>query len=328
MAASWTDTSGNFWLFGGIGSDSVGKSGPLNDLWEFNPTEKTWTWVSGSSELVEEDSSGDYGQIAIYGTLGSAAANNVPGGRYGSVSWLDQSGNLWLFGGYGYGSTSIQGNLNDLWEFSPTTKEWTWVSGADTVNASGSYGVLGTPAATNIPGSRYESASWTDTNGNFWLYGGNGYVSAGENGNFNDLWEFDPTTKEWTWINGSSTANAPAVYGTMGTASTSNTPGARWQAVSWIDSSGNLWLFGGDAYNDLWKFNPTANTWTWVGGSSTSGEASYGTEGVAAASNVPGGREGSVSWEDSSGNMWLFGGAGIDSTGTEGYLNDLWRYQP
>ena len=334
MAVSWTDSSGNFWLFGGIGYDSTpltpfGRLGDLNDLWEFSPATKEWTWMSGSSKLVEEDSYGDYGQIGVYGTLGVAGASNVPGGRYGSVSWLDQSGNLWLFGGYGYASTSTEGNLNDLWKFSPATKEWTWVSGSDSVNATGVYGSLGMASTNNVPGSRYESVSWVDTSANLWLFGGSGFVGAGVgNGQFNDLWEFDPTTKEWTWVSGSNTANASAVYGTLGTGSTNNTPGARSGAVSWTDSSGGFWLFGGDSPNDLWKFNSTAKTWTWENGSSTSGAATYGTEGVAAASNVPGARGGSVSWVDSSGNLWLFGGAGNDSTGTNGDLNDLWRYQP
>jgi len=31
-AISWTDSSGNFWLFAGIGPDSVGNQGALNDL--------------------------------------------------------------------------------------------------------------------------------------------------------------------------------------------------------------------------------------------------------------------------------------------------------
>ncbi len=285
--------------------------------------------MSGSSKLVEEDSYGDYGQIGVYGTLGVAGASNVPGGRYGSVSWLDQSGNLWLFGGYGYASTSTEGNLNDLWKFSPATKEWTWVSGSDSVNATGVYGSLGMASTNNVPGSRYESVSWVDTSANLWLFGGSGFVGAGVgNGQFNDLWEFDPTTKEWTWVSCSNTANASAVYGTLGTGSTNNTPGARSGAVSWTDSSGGFWLFGGDSPNDLWKFNSTSKTWTWENGSSTSGAATYGTEGVAAASNVPGARGGSVSWVDSSGNLWLFGGAGNDSTGTNGDLNVLWRYQP
>ncbi len=37
-------------------------------------------------------------------------------------SWIDSSGNLWLFGGYGYDSTGTVGKLNDLWQYSPTTE--------------------------------------------------------------------------------------------------------------------------------------------------------------------------------------------------------------
>ena len=54
----------------------------------------------------------------------------------------------------------------------------------------------------------------------------------------------------------------------------------------------------------------------------------YGTQGTASVGNVPGGRNSSSSWIDSSGNLWLFGGIGYDSTGTVGYLNDLWQYNP
>jgi hypothetical protein len=36
------------------------------------------------------------------GELGVLDSNNVPGGRYNSVSWTDNSGNLWLFGRIGY----------------------------------------------------------------------------------------------------------------------------------------------------------------------------------------------------------------------------------
>ena len=47
------------------------------------------------------------------------------------------------------------------------------------------------------------------------------------------------------------------------------------------------------------------------------GEAGiYGTLGVASSSNFPGGRVGAISWADSSGNLWLFGGNGYDSAGT------------
>jgi hypothetical protein len=36
-AASWTDASGNFWVFGGSGSDESGSSVALNGLWKFHP---------------------------------------------------------------------------------------------------------------------------------------------------------------------------------------------------------------------------------------------------------------------------------------------------
>lgn len=61
----------------------------------------------------------------------------------------------------------------------------------------------------------------------------------------------------WTWVSGSNALNQPGVYGTQGVASTTNIPGARYGSISWVDSSDNLWLFGGNNntgyLNDLWK---------------------------------------------------------------------------
>jgi N-acetylneuraminic acid mutarotase len=140
----------------------------------------------------------------VYGTLGVAAASNVPGGRWNPVGWIDGSGNLWLFGGQGLDSTGTGGWLNDLWEFSPTTKEWTWMGGSNTTYANatqyqpdrgqpGVYGTEGVPATTNVPGGRYSAVSWTDNSGNFWLFGGAGHDStAAQIGGLNDLWRYQP----------------------------------------------------------------------------------------------------------------------------------------
>ena len=144
----------------------------------------------------------------------------------------------------------------------------------------------------------------------------------------NDLWKFNGTN--WTWISGSNTVNQVGTYGTKGVAAASNVPGSKYAAVSWIDSNGNLWLFGGsslDCLNDLWKFDGT--NWTWISGSNTVNQVGiYGTKGVAAAGNVPGTREGAISWIDGSGNLWLFGGSGYGTSGEHGYLNDLWKGKP
>jgi len=329
-AASWTDRSGNLWLLGGAGFDSSGGEGDLNDLWRYSISSGQWTWVSGSSTVSVK---------GIYGTQGSAAATNVPGGRYGAVTWTDSSGNLWLFGGYGHDSMGTEFYLNDLWQYSISSGQWTWVKGSSTAGAMGIYGTKGSAAATNVPGAREYAVSWMDSSGNLWLIGGNGYDSAGTNvGYLNDLWEFSPASGQWVWVSGSSTAGESGIYGTQGNAAAGDVPGARYGAVSWTDTSGNLWLFGGDGYdagglkgylNDLWQFSPASGLWTWVSGSlSLDAPGVYGTQGSAAAANVPGTHEGAVSWTDSSGNLWLFGGFATDSGGNEGYMHDLWRFSP
>jgi hypothetical protein len=51
-----------------------------------------------------------------------------------------------------------------------------------------------------------------------------------------------------------------------------------------------------------------AAAFTWVGGSNIPDASGvYGTQGVAAATNLPRARDGGVTWTDSSGNLWLFG---------------------
>src|SRR6202034_2147530 len=91
-------------LFFGVGSSIV----PQNE----------WTWMSGSMSA---------NQWGIYGTVDQASASNVPGARQSPVTWTDTSGNLWLFGGYGYDSVGTLLPMNDLWKYS--WSQWTWVSG-------------------------------------------------------------------------------------------------------------------------------------------------------------------------------------------------------
>ena len=305
--------------------------------------------MGGSSVLTQNDN-GEKGQPGVYGTQGQPSAANIPGGRLGAVSWTDKDGNFWLFGGAGLDSAETFGFLNDLWEFNPSTKEWTWVSGSNTIAAfnggqPGIYGQQGTPAATNTPGGRSGALGSTDANGNLWLFGGAGFDAAGTNGNLNDLWEFSPSTREWTWVGGSSilgvNGTVAGVYGTLGSLTAGSFPGSRNNGVAWTSKDGSLWLFGGyggstpgqfGPLNDLWRYVPSTNQWAWMGGSSTTLQPGvYGQLSTPAPGNVPGARDGAGAWVDNDGNFWLFGGTGfalVGSADAEGDLNDLWKFDP
>ena len=329
-AASWVDPSGRLWLFGGRNFDAYDHYPPIyfgsfNDLWMFDPATLQWTWISGSD--IKD-------QWGVYGTKGVAAPTNVPGARCLAASWVDPSGRLWLFGGDGMDSAGNPIPLNDLWRFDPESQEWTWIAGCrSNARTFGVYGTKGTPAPTNIPGGRVSSASWLDPQGNFWLFGGSGFDGSGHAGLLNDLWKFDPQRLAWTWVSGSDSIDPQGVYGTRGLSAPANEPSGREAAASWVDPSGGLWIYGGhgydtavmtnELYDDLWKYDPMANAWTWIGGSDLPGQYGvYGTQGVSSEKNSPGQREGAVSWFDPSGKFWLFGGHAYG----EGLFSDLWRY--
>ena len=323
---SWTDASGNFWLFGGSGYSSTGSIGTLNDLWKYNTATGQWTWMSGSSST---------NQTGTYGTKGIAASTNMPGGHFYSVSWTDASGNLWLFGGSGFAVSSNSGFLNDLWKYNTTTGQWTWMGGSSSTNQFGTYGTQGTAASTNKPSARDRSSQWTDASGNVWLFGGYGYAATTVTGSLNDLWKYNMATNEWTWMSGASTINPFASYGTQGIAAATNVPGAHLGSIPWTDASGNLWLFAGQGYtassggnlNDLWNYDISTGLWTWMGGSSSTNQTgTYGTQGTAASTNIPGGRNAGMSWTDASGDFRLFGGFGFGASGSAGRLNDMWKY--
>ncbi len=349
--AAWT-VGGKMILFGGLGFELGGnaqpdtRSGFLNDMWTCDETATGTDYCEW--ELNEApDMSGNF-PIAQNDNLGPST---IPGGRWGSATWADGSGNLWLFGGQGVGADNI-GLLGDLWKFSGGA--WTHVSGSLNVNQPGTY-----TGGTLLPGARWSPVSWTDHNGNFWMFGGFGYDKNGTVGFLNDLWEYTGGT--WVYVSSvipnSNVINQSGVYGTQGTPAAGNTPGSRQTAVAWTDATGNLWLFGGEGLdsagtpngilNDLWEYSITNNQWVWVAGSNTANQTgNYGLAPVIGPANTataagtvgltqtagifPGSRWGANGWTDHNGNLWLFGGWGQDSTGTNGngYLNDLWAYVP
>jgi N-acetylneuraminic acid mutarotase len=326
-ASQWTDDNGDLWLMGGDGFGESGVSGMLNDLWYFNTTTKIWTWKGGDKTVNKH---------GVYGTKGSPAPGNWPGGRYGASSWIDLSGNLWLFGGFGYGESGVASYLNDLWKLDPATMLWTWVSGDKTLNNTGVYGAKGIEDFSNNPGGRKLSGSWTDSSGHFWLMGGFGYPEAGTPGLLTDLWRFNPSTGKWAWESGLKTINIHGSYGVQGIPGSSNHPGSRRSPATFVDEFNDLWLFGGSGYalsgvegllNDTWKYDQIEKMWIWVSGDKLINQSGvYGIQDEYGESNIPGAREGAAMWVDGMGTAWMFGGLGLDEAGSSGALNDLWSF--
>jgi N-acetylneuraminic acid mutarotase len=147
--------------------------------------------------------------------MGTPAAGNTPGGRLNAETWVDSSGNFWLYGGGGFDAAGNTGALSDLWRFNPSTNQWTWMGGSTIVPVNSGCngcsrgqlpvpGTLGIPAQGNTPGGLSDAMTWSDKNGNLWLFGGWGYTPSGYAGLPNDVWEFNPSINQWAWMGGDS----------------------------------------------------------------------------------------------------------------------------
>ncbi|RLA64932.1 MAG: hypothetical protein DRQ89_02605 [Epsilonproteobacteria bacterium] len=328
-SSNWADNNGNIYLQGGIGYGQEGASNTmiLYYLWKYD------TKINDFIALKRGTSGGAYPS----GTLPATSADANPSGRYGAATWTDPTGKLlWLFGGFGHsseggswGSSPPTGQLNNLWRYDIATTQWTWVSGSKLENPMGVYGTKGV-AGDGHPGGRSRTAEWKDSSGNLWVFGGKGFVASGSAGYLNDMWKYDVSVNKWIWMDGSSSINNIGNYSTG-----EQLPKAREGAVSWVDSSGNFWMFGGsisdsEFLSDLWKYDSskTSNRWTLIKGDDKTNQAGvYGVQGEIDPANQPGARDRAAGFTDNRGNLWLFGGYGSGSVADDpGFMNDLWRY--
>ncbi len=310
----WTDSSGNFWIFGGdiayYNSINGWSKYVGDDFWKYNIATNQWTWINGHSYFSST--------YSYHGIKGVPSLLNYPGARDRATTWTDKAGNLWLFGGYGKDGNDSLGNLNDLWMFNTSTNLWTWISGDSTKFSIGNYGVKGVEAANYAPRSRTCGQGWTDSSGNLWLFGGT---------QLNDLWRFNVSSRKWAWMNGEKKLKPDANWGTKNVSTTTNTPGYfenldySSNLFIWIDKNDLIWLFNSQ-YNPyrtdnqwgiIWKYNRFINQWTWVSGDTSTFNINlsnyYGVQGVAIPNNLPISAPTNSDWVDKEGNFWLMEGA-------------------
>ena len=283
-----------------------------------------WTWKAGDTSI---------------NVAGVYSGTMKPGGRRGSRA-VPLTSKMILFGGYGRDGAGAQGYLNDIWEFDEATRSWNFRKGGSVVDQYATYGTLGSASPSNVPGARHSGATWTDGVGGIWLFGGYGLTTLSvAAGHLNDIWSYDNTTTDWTWQGGSTAPDQVGVYTSLGLSPT-NQPGGRKGMTAWSASATRYCFFGGYGngkgsraarigyLNDLWCFEKTVSSgdWSWISGSNDVDQlGTYGTQGAASASNVPGAREGAISWKVGS-HVWIFGGYGFGEASFAGHLNDLWKF--
>ena len=294
----------------------------------------SWAYMGGDES---------WRRYGYFGTQGVRSVQNWPSGRVGAAYWTDSQGNLWMFGG-AFELANNTHELNDLWRFEPPSTMyplgvWTWMAGQSDQNPDQTNilnTAVGVFSANNHPGGRDSVAFWVTHNPDIlWVFGGttgNQYIQ--------DLWAYSISTGTWACMGGCNWSTDITNYGTEGIRDTSNWPPARFGAACWTDSQGDLWIFGGqdkniDILDDVWRYEPPSasypnGVWTWMAGNqvnSSNGfvENVYGQKGVTNSSNLLGSREKMIDWQDSFGEVWIFGGYGPD--GWTLFDNDMWRYQ-
>ncbi len=314
-----TDLQGNFWMYGGLDSTCGGQ---YADMWEFKPSINQWAWMHGPG----------VSQInPVYGVMGVPSPLNNPGSRaYGVSAWTDNNGDLWLFGGWNNGWGGI---FADLWRYTIATNEWTWMKGPQgPTNNLGFYGTQGIPGPAVHPSARCETtANWVDANNCLWIFGGETF-----GGCYNDMWRYNISTNQWTWMHGPNTYGGAGTWGTKGVPNINNIPSGRMVYARWKDHLGNFWLFGGmdgdslspALYNDMWRFNPNTLMWTWMSGTNNINDPGFCFGPcITSTFNRPSGRFENRACTQrgcNSEHFEFFGGGG--DLGATSNMDDLWDY--
>ena len=242
---------GKMILFGGWdGSGTV----QFNDTWAYDPSAKTWTELNPAGDVP-----------SVRGMLGAA--------------YDPSDGTVLIFGGCGGESQA----MNDLWAYDPAANTWTQLeAGSDIPSLRRDHAMVYVPSLGQVilfggcEGLTSYDDTWAyDPAANIWtelhpagdvpcarvchtmVYDpGSGKVilfGGGDEANtaMNDLWAYDPAENVWAELH-------PA----------GDVPCARLgQAMVYNPASGKVILFGGmdqamNNLNDLWAYDPAANTWT------------------------------------------------------------------
>ncbi len=317
-----------------------------------------WVWLNG------EDVGNQHSHLPATRDETDENAKSYPGSRSGAGWWTDHlNGQVWMFGGRGYdGHLTEQAMvLTDLWMFSSKGNSWRCVNRGEITKLTHSIppkrhlaAMCGVHSIAIIvfggegSGNHILSDTWVyNVNKAAWLplaFKGNVptptarkgcahwcvhdkmivYGGVDEHNNtLSDMWQFSLKTLIWQRITPKGE--------TKPTDGTVLSPRARYGASTWRGKHWTLYMFGGISsklgyFSDLWVFSLHNLTWKLIHDSQQMNRpVRYGTLGIGAKENCPGGRSQSASWFDLHGNLWILGGETTLGSSLP-FLPDLWQY--
>jgi N-acetylneuraminic acid mutarotase len=228
----------------------------------------------GWDGIAYVDDTWAYDPVTYTWTDLSPAGELPPARQEHAMCWDSPSGRVVLFGGVTDETGSF---LNDTWAYDPVANAWT------ALNPAG-----------EVPAARVGHSMVQDPDtGSAILFGGIGEDIS----TYSDTFAYDPATNTWIELEPAGEV-PPARYG---------------HSMVYDEARRQVLLFGGYAedgtrLNDLWAYDPAANTWTEL----------------EPTGSLPARRNGSsLVYSSSTGLIILFGGYHGAA-----WLNDTWAYDP
>lgn len=307
---TWKDKNGKVWIL------QVGYAGKVSTIWTYDPTSNIWTWVAGFDSFNIKANTPD--SLKTHLKYMSSPLSKFQ-------KWTDSLGNLWLCG-----VAYLPSSLFLITKFDINTLELEVVYVQDDLY---SRGTIRLASPSNRPSITIRPTTWT--------MGQSAYVFGGYtlNGQCNELWKFDMTTKLWTWLGGHSENETSYNYnyGVKGNATSSNWPPMNVASSASWRKGNKLYLYGGYSrtyisYADLWEFDVNTGLWAWLEGPKNDTfkhEGIYPSKLCKDSMGIfPSGRAYANQCDASvcNNSFWMY--AGIKGVGSLFIPNDLWLYKP
>lgn len=163
-----TDNAGNFYFYGGIGTNGGYNTQNLGSLWKHSGS--TWSHLGPVN-----------GVNATFGSLGTSDSTYTPGARSYAGITVDSQGRIYLYGGSYHPTSGFTYSAADVWRYD--TSGWALMTGGQTTGSTAVPGTMGVSNSANTPGGRVGLGLWLDLSDNLFLFGG--YTSRSS-----DVWTY------------------------------------------------------------------------------------------------------------------------------------------